>query len=342
MVKRVSIAEIDKNRCTGCKACSSVCNVDAIAFGFDADGFWYPVVDDQRCVKCGLCYKKCPALAAPKEQQLLAVYAAKSCDDEIRLASTSGGLFSEFAKTFLDGCGYVSGAVYTEKWTAKHILTNVREELKYLRKSKYMQSDMGGIYSEIHDKLHDNKVLFCGTPCQVAAVHYFLGDNTKNLYTIDFICRGVFSPGVYREYLDELEREYGSKIANVWVKNKELGWHSLGIRIDFENGQTYMKPALEDKFGERYLIRNTCIRPSCFDCSFKGKHRMSDITIGDFWGLNDSELDDNLGTSVVIVNSAKGEEMFDSVKDRCLYKKMTIEDVVRGNPCYEQSVERKD
>lgn len=322
--------------------CKNVCAEGAITFEIDVEGFWYPVINTSKCIKCGVCLSKCPGNNSFDGALANSVYVAKSNNIQTRLESTSGGMFTEFAEVFFDENGSVSGSVYTEEWNAKHILANDRNSLSCLRKSKYMQSDMNTIYSQIKEELDSGKkVLFCGTPCQVVALHFYLGKDYEELYTLDFICRGVYSPGEYRRYLDDLVSEYGAPIKNVWVKNKEFGWHSLGIRIDFSNGQTYMRPALEDEFGKQYLINNRNIRPSCFSCDYKGGKRKSDITIGDFWGLDESELDDNLGLSAVIINSEKGERLFGHIKEKCTYKKMTIDDVIKGNPCYEQSVERK-
>ncbi|WP_051204394.1 Coenzyme F420 hydrogenase/dehydrogenase, beta subunit C-terminal domain [Butyrivibrio sp. VCD2006] len=335
------IDEITHDSCIGCRLCESVCSMNAVCF-VEREGFLYPTVDKDLCILCGECYDRCPVSQVSGSVENKEIYAAKSKNDDIRFQSTSGGMFSEFANFIFDKQGSICGAVFDESWRVKHILTSRENDLKRIRRSKYSQSDMNNVYGEIKECLKKGEyVLFCGTPCQTAAVAKSLDKEYDSLFLVDFICRGVYSPEKYKDYLHDLEKEYGSDIKSVWIKNKEKGWHSLSTKIEFDNGSVYMKVGLEDSFGKEYLIYNNGIRPSCFDCKFKGQKRSSDITIGDFWGLDGTEMDDNLGTSAVIIHSDKGQELFEAIKSNCMFAKMTIEDVIRGNPSYEKSVERK-
>lgn len=327
----------DKKDCCGCNACGDICHSRAITYRVDNEGFWYPVVDNEKCVDCGLCQKVCPMLHTDELRQDRyaepLVYGAYAKDIVVRFDSTSGGIFSMLAQVMFRDGGYVSGAVYTDSFDVKNIVSNNRKDLRRLRSSKYLQSNAEGIYSQIKALLDNGeKVLACGAPCQMAALRQFLRKDYDNLLVVDFLCRATNSPKVFHKYLESLEARYGSKIIAVKDKNKDHGWHSLARKITFTNGQVYYGERHEDDYRRGYHT-NLYERPSCYECQFKGFPRMSDITLADFWGLNkiDPSMDRNLGTSLIMIHSKKGEEFFNKIKDKIVYKSYSLQQAVSGN-----------
>lgn len=320
----------DKIDCCGCNACGDVCAHGAITFKTDKEGFWYPEVDAEKCSDCGLCEKVCPMLhKQEKKQNVPKIYGAYTKDEAIRLDSTSGGIFSELAMVVFAENGYVGGAVYNEDYTVSQIVTADKEMLPQLRSSKYLQSDAQGVYKEILKLLKaGNKVLFCGTPCQIHALKNFVNEKYQdNLITIDFICRGVNSPKVWLKYIEMLEKKYDSKAVEIKAKNKKWGWHRFSMRVNFENGQEYCEDRYTDLFFVGYLQAGNFCRPSCYECQFKGFPQASDITFADFWGIEklDPSMDQDKGTSLVVVNTGKGQLLFDSIKDKITWKEYPVE-----------------
>lgn len=335
----INITEQNKAQCCGCNACGDACAKHAITFKTDIEGFWYPEVDKDLCTDCGLCEKVCPVINI---QQLKKndydkpahTIAAINKNMRIRWDSTSGGAFSAFADYMYEQGGYVGGAKYNEDFSVSEYISNNKEELTALRSSKYLQSNAEGIYAQVKKLLiAGEKVLFCGTPCQMAALRSFLRKDYDNLIIVDFICRGVNSPKVYRAYLDSLERKYNSKVVYVKAKNKELGWRNLTRKVTFENGQSYYGVHMEDDFRRGYHTNVFC-RPSCYECQFKGFPRMADITIADYWGIEkvDPNMDNNIGTSMILLNSKNGELFFEQIKDRLQFIETKFEAILGGNP----------
>jgi acetyltransferase-like isoleucine patch superfamily enzyme/coenzyme F420-reducing hydrogenase beta subunit len=244
----------------------------------------------------------------------------------------------------LDIKGYVAGAVFAKDHTVCHVVTSDSQMLDALRSSKYLQSYTGELFNSVRQLLEDNKqVLICGTPCQIAGLYNVLGKDYEGLITCDFICRGVNSPKVFLMYMEMLERKYDAKATRIKFKNKTYGWHRFSTRIDFANGKTYIKDRYHDPFTLGYLISNSFVRPSCYFCQFKRMPRQADITLADFWGLDNilPELDNDCGTSAVLLNSEKGREFFRSVGDVLFYQECTLQQVAAGNPALGQSLEHK-
>jgi len=327
----------DKRDCCGCNACADACHVGAITFQTDNEGFWYPVTDEKVCDSCHLCEKACPVInidklkhndfAQPK------VYGCYHNDIVIRFDSTSGGIFSALAQEMYRQKGYVGGAIYTETFDVKNFISNDKKDLKRLRSSKYLQSNAEGLYRRIKELVvAGEKVLVCGSPCQMAALRSYLRKDYDNLLIVDFVCRATNSPKVFHKYLESLEARYGAKIVANKDKNKDHGWHSLARKITFDDGQVYYGESHVDDYRRGYHM-NVYERPSCYDCKFKGLPRMSDITLADFWGLQkiDPAMDKDLGTSLVLVNSKKGETFFDKIKSKLVVKEYTLEQALSGN-----------
>ena len=242
------------------------------------------------------------------------VYSAWSLDNEVRKNSTSGGIFTELAKQAIREGYWIAGAKYNDDFSVEHDLIKKKEDIKILRQSKYVQSDM----SKIRKKMEDKKVMFVGSPCQCASV--------KADLKIDFICRGMPVKKAYQKYLEMLEKQYNSKITRVWFKNKELGWNNFSTRVDFENGHHYLKKYNQDLYMKAYLVENIMMKKSCYACQYKGEERVSDITLGDFWGRRDP-----MGISFVMLNTPKGEKLFNKIK---IYKELaSLEEAKVKNPC---------
>lgn len=338
----------NKKQCCGCNLCFNICPQNAIEMKEDKEGFKYPSVNKEKCIKCGLCVKKCPVKNKKEEKKRKIapkVIAAWSNDENIRLDSTSGGIFSELAKKIYKEKGLVVGAIYDEEWNVKHIISKDIKDLDNIRSSKYLQSDVGLIYKKIKENLINQKiVLMCGSPCQISALYNYLGKDYENLITCDFICRGMNSPKIFKMYLNDLERKYKSKISKIKFKNKIHGWHNFSTKIDFENGKSYIGGRYVDSYMIGYLKYTAFMRPSCYECKFKEFPRIADITLADFWGIDkiDNTLDNNKGTSMILLNSDKGEKLFNDIKDNISFKEIKNENIFNENICINESPEETE
>lgn len=333
------IDKIEKTLCTGCNSCYNACPQDTITMIKDQEGFWYPKVEGKKCTKCGICISSCPSLneyTAENNTKSPQVFAAWSKDEQNRFYSTSGGIFTELAKVILQQGGYVIGAQYSNKFLVEHAAIDKISDIPKLRQSKYLQSDIGDVYKQALELLELGKtVMFCGTPCQNAGLSVFLGRDYNNLIKCDFICRGVISPMVFRKYLDMLEKRYDQPIKKVTFKNKSRGWNGFCTLIEFEDGKQYIEDRNNDLYMVGYLKYNLYMRPSCHECKYKKIPRVSDITLGDFWGIGNTRphLDENKGTSVVLLNSDKGKDLFAKIEKEIIFEGCTLDEALRGNPC---------
>lgn len=329
------IDRYEKVTCNGCKACKEICPQKAIQYESDDEGFWYPKVDYDACVACGSCIRRCPnktLLKSSGEQP--DVKAAWSLDENVRLASTSGGLFYELARETLLKGGYVAGCVYDRDFKgAHHTVIHSMEELPPLMVSKYVESDTEGVYPIVKSLLDKGeKVLFVGSACQCAGLYSFLDRDYEELTVVDFLCRGANSPKAHRKYVEYLETKYGAQIVNLRSKDKRNGWERFGQSAIFANGREYYADRREDLRVVAYHYGNLMVRPSCLDCKFKTIPRLTDLTLGDFWGIQASEVDDiDKGVSLLFLNSQKGRKLWDSISGRISYINKTIEDAERGN-----------
>lgn len=339
------IDSLKKTECTGCNACVDICPPKAISLDTDTEGFWYPTINYNTCTECELCDQICPVLNIDKikknDFKKPLCYAAIHNKLEVRFDSTSGGLFSALAEATYAVGGYVGGAIYNKDFSVSHYLSNNTQDIVKLRSSKYLQSDASNLYSNIKKLLKtDQTILVCGTPCQIAGVKSYVGKNTKNLITVDFICRGVNSPKMFRKYLDWIETKNNSKVETVKFKNKEYGWRNLTTKLTFENGKSYYDTKDKSLFMQSYLRENAFCRPSCYECKFKGFPRIADITLGDFWGIEKyhPQLDNDLGTSMILLNSQKGIDYFNQIRNKITYKELDLKYVFKGNVSLEKSI----
>ena len=312
---------IDKHKCTMCGACHNVCPVKAIEIKEDADGFAYPCIDKKKCTNCGLCTKKCPALHPQKTSEIVEklptpiCYGGYSKNDDVREKSSSGGVFSILADYVLSKGGYVCGAKFVKGATLEHVIINKKENLAPLRGSKYVQSNVNDVYKKIKKLLEkDNYVLFTGTPCQVAALYQVLGKDYEKLLTVDLLCHGCPSQKIFKEYLNEVTNGNEQNISDIKFRYKKNGWRNFWMSIKWKNN-TIEFPATENTYYNGFE-KNILIRKSCTDCHFNRLPRQGDFTLGDFWGVEhqNKDIDDNKGTSAILVNTTKAQNILTEIK----------------------------
>ncbi|MGN0961603.1 MAG: Coenzyme F420 hydrogenase/dehydrogenase, beta subunit C-terminal domain, partial [Christensenellales bacterium] len=310
-----NVYDLPKEKCTGCGACKNICPTGAIDLKYDIDGFLYPIINQEKCINCGKCYKFCPAENynfTNKEQTECYAVMAK---DDVRLKSSSGGVFGFLANYVLDNNGIVCGTKYTNNYDAvEHILISDKKEVESLYKAKYVQSDTKDCFKRIKEYLEENKlVLFCGCPCQVAGLKMFLKNEYANLITCDILCHGVGSNLAYKKYLQDISN--GKAITKVDFRPKEKnGWGNY-TQINFDDGTEYYKNWTKDSWYLGFL-KGITVRKSCGSCKYARRTRVGDFTIGDFWGIDrqNKDFNDNNGTSLVIVNNKKAIEILNSIK----------------------------
>lgn len=342
---------VDPSHCCGCSACVQRCPKQCISLREDAEGFLYPEVDASLCVDCGLCEQVCPELHPDAERQPLQTFAAVNPDAEVRRTSSSGGVFTALAEQVIDDGGVVFGAAFDEHWEVRHRCATTREELAAFRGSKYVQSVIGDTFLQAERFLKSGRrVLFSGTPCQIAGLRRFLRRDYDHLFCVDFICHGVPSPGVFRAYLaeemaklarqgekkysfafsaipsipkaDALAARLGCRIEDIRFRDKTNGWKKYSFALSLSKasaaGEKIQFCALnsftENAFMQAFL-RDLILRPSCYACPAKCFRSGSDLTLGDYWGVEREapHLDDDGGTSVVFVNSERGQHFLSSL-----------------------------
>ncbi|PYG87798.1 coenzyme F420-reducing hydrogenase beta subunit [Ruminiclostridium sufflavum DSM 19573] len=326
-----------KSDCCGCSACSLACPVSAITMAEDSEGFLYPRVNNDKCINCSICIKKCclsssglrfrEAGASETQNNNSNCYAVKNNDEKLRRLSSSGGFFPALAKYIILENGFVAGAAYDDKSMVHHIIISSIEEIPLLQGSKYVASRLDNIYERIKSLLEEKRlVLFTGTPCQIAGLLNYLGKKYESLITADLICHGTPSPVIYHDYLRFIENKYHDKIKSVTFRDKVNGWHTENITISM-NSNKYTYTWERDPFYTLFF-KNYILRPSCYQCRFARHERISDITMADFWGIEKSKphFDDNKGTSLVITNTQKGQELFDKIKAAFVFDNAAIND----------------
>lgn len=308
--------------CYGCTACEQACPSHAITMRENEEGFLYPWVDKGKCINCNLCYKICEqhGFCNNKEQQI--IYASINTDESKRQCSSSGGVFTALAEYILELGRVVYGAAFDTDYRVVHIRVDRVEDLARLRGSKYVQSILGDTYTRVRKDLSANmKVLFSGTPCQVKGLESFLQNKYDNLLLCDVLCHGVPPSSIWLEYLAYVRRNKKA-IRHISFRNKEYGWRNQALCIEFEN-EHYIARLTEDPYYIMYFGHNI-LRPSCHNCQYAKYERSGDITLGDFWGVENSlygkTLDDDKGVSVVMVNTAKGKQIIQCIEDKLVLK----------------------
>lgn len=332
----------DKSHCCGCAACVQRCPKHCIVLTEDKEGFLYPKADATRCIECGLCEKVCPVLQQEKPQSPQRCYVAIHPAEEIRKESSSGGVFTAIASVILKEKGVVFGARFDSDWNVVHDYTETQEGLAAFRGSKYLQSHIGNTFQQAEDFLKaGRKVLFTGTPCQIAGLRHFLRKDYPNLLTMDFICHGVPSPLVWQQYLREVRKEHGDiKISQINFRDKTAGWKNFRLRVSQIKDQSE-SPVISEPFPQNtYMqgfLKNLYLRPSCYSCAAKSSKSGSDLTIGDFWEIHQTlpDWDDDRGTSCVLILTDKGKRYFEQAELK--YQEVTYSSISNENPALEHS-----
>lgn len=300
------------------------------------EGFWYPQINADLCVKCDMCEKACPVLnpiPIEKTEADIKVYAVRNKDEAVRAKSASGGAFSAIASYVLSKGGAVFGASFDKDFEIVHTYVDCEENMYKLRGSKYVQSRIGDTYKQAKEFLEQGRmVLFSGTACQTSGLIGYLGKDYDNLITQDLVCHGVPSPMVWRKYIKLREKLARSKVESIFFRDKTYGWHNWHFSMKFENGTEYKQSQFEDRMMVAFL-RGKCSRECCYDCHFKQKCRLADFTLADLWGVEGmvAEMDDDKGLSACFVNSPKAAAIFDCIKSTLLYKEVELEKAVNGN-----------
>lgn len=326
----------EKGACSGCSACVAVCPKKCITMQPDSMGFLYPVVDIESCIHCGLCETVCTIKSnvATANTDTPKAYAVVGKDDNIRKRSSSGGAFFLLAAYILSRGGVVFGATFDDTFhSVRHVAVSMMDDLKKLQSSKYLQSKMGAVYTEVKVFLEEGRmVLFTGTPCQVDGLRAFLKKDYDNLFLQDIVCHGVPAPAVWDAYLGSLERKYGAKAKSVSFREKIPGWKNYSFSVDFGNGKVFSQKSAENPY-MRVFLRDYDLRPSCYQCMHKGSERNADITLADLWGAEHicPTLDDNKGTSLVVIHSPKGKKLFENIEQDIVFHTIELKTAIQFN-----------
>lgn len=342
-----------KTDCCGCSACEQICPQNCISLKPDHEGYWYPLVNKERCIECHLCEKACPVINQYSEREPLDVYAAINKDEQIRSKSASGGIFTIVAEKVINRGGVVFGVKFDKEWNVIFGYTETIEGLEDFRRSKYVQAWVGDSYTKAHDFLkQDRLVLFVGTPCQIAGLKKYLRRDYENLLTMDLICEGVPSPKVWKKYLGEEIDIQGKNnivsphpickkdvlIKDISFRNKSLGWKKYSFSLTFaedfaDDDEKSVFPSYinRDSAYMQAMFNYLDLRPICYECPFKSCKSHSDITIADYWGINvlHPEMDDDKGTSMVFINTENGRKYYDVEQTK--YLKTSYEETFKYN-----------
>ena len=324
----------NKENCTGCGACFNICPQNAIRMIYNDYGFYVPEIDKEECINCGLCEKVCPLDNYKSDNfENPKVYAFQNDDKEILYKCASGGAFAKLAKIVLEQNGIVYGVIYDKNMIVCHSRCDSLNELEKMYSSKYVQSDTRQTFKQTKGDLENGKqVLYSGTACQIAGLKSYLQKDYENLITVDLVCHGVPSPLVFKKYKQEIEKilKNGDKILNIDFRSKINGWNPYSLEIKTKNQNINISS--NQSYYLKLFLNNLNINTSCLNCQFNGFPRIADLTFGDFWGVDeyDKNLNDNMGLSVIIVNSDKGQSVFNNMQDIC--KEVPLDVVVKYNP----------
>ena len=305
---QIMIRITDKSRCTGCTACVTACPAQCIVMRRDRQGFDYPVANPDLCLNCGKCDSICPVPKSAESRDSLAAFAVRV--PEYVDQCSSGGVFPKLAEDVIKADGVVYGAILQDDMTVGHTDVWNSEGLKKMRGSKYVQSDLYSVFEEIADNLKDGvKVMFTGTPCQIAGLNSYLGKDYENLLTVEVACHGVPSPGLWENYLRAVEKKYGGKVTDVRFRDKSKGWRHYSFVMEIEGKGKVAVPYMKDPYMALF-VQDMILRPSCYECRFVKGISGADITLADLWNVREvaPSMNDDKGVSLVIANSEKGLE----------------------------------
>lgn len=329
--------------CTGCGMCSAICQSVAIQMLKDAHGFLYPAVDDVRCTDCGLCARRCPVSTPPKTSTHTDVLAGYAKAEALLHESSSGAIFPVLAAEIIRRGGIVFGAALDQNFDVVHTTAESMTELAVLCSSKYVQSRIStACYAQVKTELSKGRlVYFSGTPCQIAALKSYLGQEYETLITQDIACHSVPAPMVWRNYMAELELRNGGKLKAFSFRWKAADWERYQIHAAFDNGKEFSQPAAENPY-QCGFIKGLYSRNSCFSCQFKGVERCSDITLADFWGVKSiqPEAYNERGTSLIMLHSKKGRKLLESCEDQLQTYPVAADNAFDFNPAILASIQK--
>lgn len=335
-----SIVVFGSDKCCGCTACYSVCPKHCITMSTDKEGFLYPLVNNERCIECEQCIKVCPFHNPFEQSRPKDVYAAINKAEPVRLNSSSGGIFSSMSERIIKAGGVVFGAKFTENWQVEIVSTETIEGLSAFRGSKYLQAKVSDSFKKAKEYLQEGRlVLFSGTPCQIAGLKHFLKKDYPNLLALDFVCHGVPSPKVWSKYLDEVANVSKRAITDIKFRNNSKGWKRYNFSLGYNKREKIY--SLNTFYGNNHymwaFLSDLILRPSCYNCKAKAGRSKSDITIADFWGIEniDPAFDDDKGTSLLLIHTEKGLKALDVTKIE--YKEEEYENALRYNPSIERN-----
>lgn len=324
------LVDLEKYKCCGCSACAEICTRGCITMEPDGEGFLYPIKKIEKCITCGLCEKVCPERNMFEKKTPIHVYAAQNLNDVVRGKSSSGGIFYLLAQRIFLDKGVVFGVRFNEKLKAVFDYAENVQELDCLLGSKYVQAQVGDAYKKVKCFLRDGRwVMFSGTPCQIAGLKRYLQKDYERLLTVDIACHGVPSPKVWDKYVGELQKKRG-KIERVDFRSKKMGWKHFMFSIIYRKKNNFKQVSTPfwNNLYMRTFLSDIILRPSCYHCMFKDGKSNSDITIGDYWGIKyvKPNMDDNKGTSIIIVNTKKGYKSLE-------FNKMSTEETTYSQGC---------
>ncbi len=321
---------VKKTECSGCGACAEICHAGAIQMIRDKEGFSYPQIDEKICIDCGQCELVCPIKDKNQKGCDNLYLGVKIKDETSRYTSSSGGMFSVLAQYVLEKKGVVYGAAYNERMEVVHTDVWDMRQLEKIKKSKYVQSNMEGVYCTIEEQLRRKQwVLFCGTPCQARALTLFLNESYSTLIIVDLVCYGAASPGVWNAYIRYLGRRHGNKVTQFCFRDKRN--RNNGRTCSYVAGGTEYVSELGHNIYCKMYFGNYILRPVCHSCRFCTVDRFSDFTIGDFWNIENirPEADDGLGTSMVIVHTEKAKVIWERVKEQTFWFECRKEEILQ-------------
>lgn len=327
---------IKKELCCGCYSCINICPKKCILMEVDNEGFWYPKVDKKRCINCNLCVNVCQMYKSLiKEEFLKSAYACKNLDEDVRINSSSGGIFNILCEEVINLGGVVFGAAFNKDFEVYHTYAENINDCYKFRGSKYVQSKIGNTYKQAKLFLENGRiVLFSGTQCQIKGLNLYLNKKYDNLITVDIICHGVPSPKVFKSYIKNLSINNNSAIRDIKFRDKKNGWREYNFVIEFKNNIKYRKTLDKDLYMKGFL-NNLYLRPSCYKCTAKNFTNSSDISLADYWGirLNHPELDDDKGVSLVIINNKNGEKIFNLISNKIDSILTDLDFAIEKNKC---------